>query len=323
MESHPSTEQIISNVVADKQIQNTEDYQAYSEADVSDSLFFADEILEINSRLGDIQDIFSSNLSTVVSCVYSSKSDIEVIWESPEVYVILDREGDIKKGLEVEIDISDEILEIHFRTANNKLKSYPGIKVDRGQPWVILKPEYWSQAEWSIDSFFTNLINAGLSPTKALDYWMVEVREKHLPYWADIREKSAQAVRGNVNRAKEIIEQYDGGEKYEPNDFFNSTYHGERLNETTTRVTVDGGYLPPRRDIACHSRNGKYSWGYRGAGPTQLAFAILRHTLGASEITHNMVTSFRDHLNSELNDTDEWYYNQKEVVEWAQNFESS
>lgn len=321
MESHPATEQIISSVVADKQMNDQETEQAYLEAEVSAGVFFADEVMDTNKKLGQIQDIFKNNLATVVSSIYSTKSDIEVVWQSPEMYVIVDRENLLKEGLDSQIEISDTILEVHSRTANKNLNPYPGIKIEQGQPWVILKPEDWDQAEWTIDSFFTNLILAGLSPTKALDYWMVEVREKHLPYWADVRKKSTQAVRGNVNRAKDLIEQHADGEEYNPVEYFRSTYHGKRLNDTTTRVTVNGGYLSPRRDIACHSRNGKYSWGYRGAAPTQLAFAVLRDTLDTNEISHNMVTSFRDYLNTELNDTDEWQYTEEEVIEWVQEFE--
>ena len=321
MNGYPTSVDIIRDVVVEAQ--NTEKKVAYLDSDLPKEVMFSEEIKDASKKLANIQDIFTSNLDTVVSCIYSSRSEIEIVWESPDVYIIVDRENLIKQGLEAKIEFSDDILDMHSRTAHSYLKSYTNIQIEDGQPWVILKPNYWNQAEWTLDSFFSNLITDGLSPTKALDYWMVEIRGKHLPYWADVRGKSAQAIRGNVNRAQDLLEEHSEGDYYDPKSYFESTYHGKKINDTTNRVTVDGGYLPPRRDIACHSMSGKYSWGYRGAGPTQLAFAILRHALDIDEITHNMVTSFRDHLNSEIDDSDEWYYSQNDVIEWAEQFDYS
>jgi hypothetical protein len=44
-------------------------------------------------------------------------------------------------------------------------------------------------------------------------------------------------------------------------------------------VTVDGKPLPPRHDLKLLSRAG-YEWTYEGAGPAQLALALLADHLG-------------------------------------------
>ena len=53
------------------------------------------------------------------------------------------------------------------------------------------------------------------------------------------------------------------------------TYRGERTIDGL-RVSVDGAPLAPRTEAGMLSRNG-FEWGYEGAEPAQLAFAILAH----------------------------------------------
>ncbi|RTL26956.1 MAG: hypothetical protein EKK55_07055 [Rhodocyclaceae bacterium] len=52
------------------------------------------------------------------------------------------------------------------------------------------------------------------------------------------------------------------------------TYTGSKHPQLGPTVTVDGAPLPPRLDILNRSPDG-FNWGYGGAGPTQLAVAIL------------------------------------------------
>jgi hypothetical protein len=323
-EKYPATEDTISNVVTRTQVEEKGKDDEYLNSDLSGRVLFADEIMEISERLSNIQDIFEKNLRTIISTIYSSSSTTRIIWESPDCYVVVDHDKIIQKGLEAqtEFGISDELLEIHSITASNKLSNHPDINIDQGQPWVISKPAKWSQSEWSTDTYLTTLIKAGLSPTQAIDYWMVERRKKYLPYWAELRGTSGQAIRENIKKAKNKIESYDPPESYSAEEYFQRTYRGKTIDETTTEVTVDGGYLPPRLDVYSHAKSGKYAWGYKGAGPTQLAFAILRDALDEDEITHDKVISFRDHLNSKINNNSEWEYSELEVHEWNQKFES-
>ena len=56
------------------------------------------------------------------------------------------------------------------------------------------------------------------------------------------------------------------------------TYEGARFLEGAT-VTVDGKALDPRYDLAKLSPTG-FEWTYVGAGPAQLALALLADHLG-------------------------------------------
>ena len=55
-------------------------------------------------------------------------------------------------------------------------------------------------------------------------------------------------------------------------------YRGKRL-DTGVEVTVDGSPLDPRYDLRQLSQSG-FEWGYGGAGPMQLALAILADHFG-------------------------------------------
>ena len=55
-------------------------------------------------------------------------------------------------------------------------------------------------------------------------------------------------------------------------------YEGGRNLEGSI-VTVDGRPLPPRYDLQRHSKTG-FEWTFEGAGPAQLALALLADHLG-------------------------------------------
>jgi hypothetical protein len=55
-------------------------------------------------------------------------------------------------------------------------------------------------------------------------------------------------------------------------------YEGARSLEGAV-VTVDGRRLPPRHDLKLLSKSG-FEWTYEGAGPAQLALALLADHLG-------------------------------------------
>ncbi len=56
------------------------------------------------------------------------------------------------------------------------------------------------------------------------------------------------------------------------------TYEGSRSLAGAV-VTVDGKPLDPRFDLKTYSKAG-FEWTYEGAGPLQLALALLAHHLG-------------------------------------------
>lgn len=59
------------------------------------------------------------------------------------------------------------------------------------------------------------------------------------------------------------------------------TYEGSRSLAGAV-VTVDGQRLDPRFDLKTYSKAG-FEWTYEGAGPLQLALALLTHHLGDDE----------------------------------------
>lgn len=56
---------------------------------------------------------------------------------------------------------------------------------------------------------FLDLVDEGLSPAEALDYWMAEVRNHSQTEWADKRGKSQQAVSKNVRKARRKLGKND------------------------------------------------------------------------------------------------------------------
>ena len=61
-----------------------------------------------------------------------------------------------------------------------------------------------------------------------------------------------------------------------------ATYKGIREDPLRCVVTKDGEPLAPRLELINHSPTG-FEWGYGGAGPAQLALAILADHLGDRE----------------------------------------
>lgn len=52
---------------------------------------------------------------------------------------------------------------------------------------------------------FVDLIQSGLSPAEALDYWMSEIRHYSQTEWAGVRETSQQAISKNVRKAHDKL----------------------------------------------------------------------------------------------------------------------
>ena len=67
-------------------------------------------------------------------------------------------------------------------------------------------------------------------------------------------------------------------------------------------VTVDGKTLPPRYDLKRLSATG-FEWTYEGAGPAQLALALLADHLGDDRRTLALYDSFMRHVIAELDNS--------------------
>jgi hypothetical protein len=76
------------------------------------------------------------------------------------------------------------------------------------------------------------------------------------------------------------------------------TYEGWRDLEGAN-VTVDGKPLPPRFDLKTLSKTG-FEWTYEGAGPAQLALALLADHLGDDQAALNQYQRFMREIVAEL-----------------------
>jgi len=82
-------------------------------------------------------------------------------------------------------------------------------------------------------------------------------------------------------------------------------------------VTIDGHRLHPRRDISTYASSGKLTWGYRGAGPYQLAIALLADALETADIPLAALDEFVGFLNAETGDEDSWTLTQERILAWV------
>ena len=81
------------------------------------------------------------------------------------------------------------------------------------------------------------------------------------------------------------------------------TYSGRREGNACL-VLVDGLPLDSRPGILSVP-TGEFEWGYKGAGPSRLAFAILAHHFGDDRLALDAYRIFCDSVISEIQE-DEW-----------------
>ena len=87
------------------------------------------------------------------------------------------------------------------------------------------------------------------------------------------------------------------------------TYQGER-NLSGAVVLVDGAALPPRFDLCRFSRVG-FEWSYVGAGPRQLALALLADHLGNDARALALAEAFMHGVVAQLDNA--WQLNSAEI----------
>jgi hypothetical protein len=87
------------------------------------------------------------------------------------------------------------------------------------------------------------------------------------------------------------------------------TYRGGRSLDGAV-VTVDGKPLPPRFDLKRLSSTG-FEWTYEGAGPAQLALALLADHLGDDAKALSVYEPFMHRVVAELDNS--WELNSAEI----------
>ena len=90
-------------------------------------------------------------------------------------------------------------------------------------------------------------------------------------------------------------------------------FSGHRTVFGNCRVTYAGRELDPRLDIFYHARDG-FDWGYMGAGPLQLAFAILI-AISDERTARDEKTAFAKEVIAKL-DKKEWHIPAEDVEAW-------
>lgn len=280
---------------------------------------FIEELKLVNNELKNVQKTLETNLKYIMGCTITGSDDIHLLWQSSSYVIFDDRDAILTGGLSKEIDFECDISliqNLHSRMANEIFRKFTKRPTREGDTWIIKVPQHWAHASQSIETFLTELIKTGISPTQALDYWMVEVQNKTVPNWATERDKSTQAIRKNIEKATERITDDSRSRSYDSDHYFKSVYDGRRTTENRRIVTVNGHHLDPRTDLYDHSPSGSFSWGYHGSGPTQLAAAILCDAVGVNQVDYEMIMSFRNVCNKKMGESDQWRIGEDEIVEW-------
>lgn len=287
---------------------------------------FSEEQRQVDRDLENVQQTLESNLKYIMGCTITGNDDVYLLWQSPNYFIFDDQEQIFLEGLresaKTDYDISF-IQEFHSRMAHEVFRTFTEKPQEKGDRWIIKVPQDWYHATQSVETLLTELIKKGLSPTQALDYWMVEIQDKSVSNWAMQRDTSTQAIRQSVERATERINQESNIFEYDPDHYFKSVYDGQYTPENQRIVTANGHHLHPRNDLFDYSSSGSLNWGYNGAGPTQLAAAILCDAGDPSQVDHDMVVSFRSFCNTKTKDRDRWRIVEDDISEWHTEYKST
>jgi hypothetical protein len=260
------------------------------------------------------------NLRTIVGIAYSETTDTEitVVCETAGCYIFEDPTHVLRDALATECDIEGSaevelITKMHQQVALQHGDDSSFQQPELASVFYVEKEPSWYDAHWAVDRLFTNLLNRGLSPTQALDYWMVSVLGKQAVEWAKIRGTTGQAIRNSVNKAEKNL-----SAKANPPDAptytpLEKTYRGQ-VEDGKKKVTVDGHFLYPRLDVAEYARSGKFDWERRTPKSKQLAVALLYDVLETNNILPDIIDEFAKFLTTL---DSEWTLTAEEIRGWV------
>lgn len=118
-------------------------------------------------------------------------------------------------SLRIAIETDDaglEALQVYHRRRAQNLATGDGPDLeeeldDELIPTVVPYPDNWRLARTVMSWEIVHLIELGVSPSRALDYWMIEVMEWDPSEWADSRGVGIEAVRKGRREAIAAIEE--------------------------------------------------------------------------------------------------------------------
>lgn len=95
-------------------------------------------------------------------------------------------------------------------------------------------------------------------------------------------------------------------------------YRGEFSEGDVRVMRPDGVVLDLYLDEVCHSPTG-FAWGYHGSGPAQLAYALLRDTLGDTKgrrIALDYYQEFKRDVVAPLDQRSGWSISKALIFDW-------
>ena len=277
------------------------------------------EFHHLAKQLITIQKTLVSNLRTIIGGARSGyhTSDVEVIAETPDHYILHDRQEVIAESLQEVCKVTHTTLTAHVITVNKILDS---LQIDHPEGtapcWIIMKPPHWYDGQWAVVQTIQHLIQSGLSPTETLDYWMCSIMDVPVPYWSHIRDKSESSQYRRISTAKEKLEGQPPQETSPEYEYFTRTYESKTVDGKEF-ITVDNGFLHSQRNVSNPSLRGNMISGYSGAGPKQLATAILADAFDRdTAIKFNQKLNGQVHKIADENDDGGWTLSEDQLLSW-------
>lgn len=277
------------------------------------------EIVPLAKEILEIQDVLSSNLRTIIggAKLGTHSSDVEIITETPEYYILYDHQGVIAEGLQADCRVTHTTIAAHAIATSKILDRLRIDSPDRTAPqWLIKKPTHWYDGQWALTQTFQELVQIGLSPTEVLDYWMVSIMDLSVSHWCHVRGTSESAIYTRLQAVEEKLENQPQQEMFSDYDYFERTYTSTTVNDKEL-IRADNGRLHPRRDIADSSATGHMISGYSGAGSKQLATAILADAFDReTALKYNQRLNGQIHKIADSNDDGGWTLSKDDLSEW-------
>ena len=285
----------------------------------NEDLFRKFEMLELREQVIKIQAVLESNLRTIIGGARpgTEPTDVSVLAETPRYYVLYDKLEIIRESLSEENEVSYTVITAHRQRAKQILDRLKCDLPPTGAPvWVIQKPSHWYDGQWSAIQTLSHFIQCGMSPTEALDYWMVEIMNASVFHWAHVRGKSNKSIYNQLRKAKKKIDLQAHPETPSGYDFTERTYRSQKIDDMEY-ITVDNGPLHPRRDIMNPSLSGKMTSGYNGAGPKQLAVALLADSEG-DEQAEQFASALHGQVQNlaTTNEDGNWELSEEQLQRW-------
>lgn len=286
----------------------------------SEDIFVKYELHPLQKRLTKIQQTFESNLRTIIggSQPGFEPTDVSVLAETPQYYIFYDKFELLKESLEPEYEITYTVRTAHRLQAKQMLDQLQyDVPSTDSLIWIVEKPRNWYNGQWALMQTLSHFIQCGMSPTEALDYYMVEIVNSPVRYWAHIRGKSKDAIYNQLRKAGKKVDKHSTPQTSSGYKFSERTYRSETVDKDLEYITVDNGHLHPRRDIINPSLSGKMTSGSNSAGSKQLAVALL-----ADLFDDETATQFANDLKGQVpklakSDEDgEWTLSEKQLNQW-------